>query len=243
MTRSRAALIHFGISSTALLLLAAVTLFYWYPFPHYRYEGVLDILAMITLVDVVLGPIATFIVFKPGKPSLKFDLSVIAVVQIAAFVYGGYIIESQHPEFVTYADGVMYTIPASAIDERLIEDESLRASVHIGPKLAVASLPDDPQAIVAFTKAQITEGKTLLESPEYYRSYPPPLTELAQNALDIGKLSARNDNRQKIEQFLADHRLTRDDIYLLGLVSHLRNSVVVLDRQTAMPLGYLDIRP
>ncbi|MDJ0833764.1 MAG: hypothetical protein QNJ69_09605 [Gammaproteobacteria bacterium] len=243
MTKLRAALIHLALSSTALLLLAAATLFYWYPFPHFKYEGVLTILAMITLVDVVLGPMVTFIVYKKGKPSLKFDLSVIAVVQIAAFVYGGYTIESQHPEFVTYADGVMYTIPTSAIDEQLIEDESLRARIHVGPKLAVASLPDDPQAIVAFTMAQATEGKTLLDSPEFYRSYPPPLAELAQNALNIDQLSGQDGNRQQIEAFLSQNQLTADEIYLLGLVSHLATSVIVLDKQTAMPIGYLDIRP
>ena len=243
MTRLRAALIHLAISSTALLLLAAVTLFYWYPYPHFAYEGVLTILALITMVDVVLGPIATFIVFKPGKPSLKFDLSVIAVVQIAAFIYGTYTIESQHPEFIAYAEGVMYTIPTSAIDEQLIEEESLSRRFHIGPKLAVVSLPDDPQELVAFTVAQITENKTLVGSPELYHSYPPPLSELAQNALDFDKLSGQGDNKQKIDKFLADHGVSKDDVYLIKLVNFLTNSIIVLDKQTAMPLGHLDIRP
>ena len=145
MTRLKAALIHLSISSMALLLLAAVTLLIWYPNPHYKYEGVLTILGLIVLVDVVLGPIFTFIVFKQGKPSLKFDLTVIAVIQIAAFVYGAQTIHSQHPEFVTYVNGTMYTIPTSVIDEQKIEDESLRSRLHFGPKLATASCEFTPR--------------------------------------------------------------------------------------------------
>lgn len=243
MTRLKAALIHLGISSAALLLLAAITLFYWYPNPHYKYEGVLTILGLITLVDVVLGPMFTFIVFKQGKPSLKFDLTVIAVIQIAAFVYGTHIIHSQHPEFITYVDGTMFTIPASAIDEQQIEEYVLKRRIHIGPKLAVSSLPDDPKVVTEFTIAQFTKNKTLADSPEFYRSYPPQLTELAEKTLDIKKLLNNPESKLEIDNFLATEHLSQGDIYLLKLVNNLRNSIIVLDKKSGLPVGYLDIRP
>ena len=68
MNRSKAALIHLAISSSALLILTCLTLFVWYTYPHYKYEGVLEILALITLVDVIVGPVLTFIVVKPARP-------------------------------------------------------------------------------------------------------------------------------------------------------------------------------
>lgn len=243
MSRLKAALIHLGISTAALLLLASITFLIWYPNPHYKYEGVLTILGLITLVDVVLGPMFTFIVFKQGKPSLKFDLTVIAVIQIAAFMYGGHTIYSQHPEFVTYADGVMFTVPTSAIDEQQIEDDRLQRRFHIGPKLAVSSLPDDPEVITAFTIAQFTKNKTLADSPEFYSSYPPQLSELAGKSLDINKLSENSENKTKIDDFLKRKNFSQDDIYLLKLVNNLRSSIIVLDKKSGMPVGYLDIRP
>ena len=41
-------------------------------------------------MDVVLGPLLTLltlIVFKPGKPSLKFDMSCIVVAQLTVLLY------------------------------------------------------------------------------------------------------------------------------------------------------------
>jgi hypothetical protein len=42
--------------------------------------------------DLALGPLLTLIVFEPGKPSLKFDLSCIVLLQLGALLYGGTII-------------------------------------------------------------------------------------------------------------------------------------------------------
>ena len=39
-------------------------------------------------VDVVIGPLLTLIVFDPKKKHLKFDLVVIAALQLAALAYG-----------------------------------------------------------------------------------------------------------------------------------------------------------
>ena len=41
-------------------------------------------LITIFLVDVVLGPGLTLMVFKPGKPGLKFDMAAIVVLQMVA---------------------------------------------------------------------------------------------------------------------------------------------------------------
>ena len=36
----------------------------------------------------VVGPLLTLIVFRAGKPGMKFDLAVIGLVQVAALAYG-----------------------------------------------------------------------------------------------------------------------------------------------------------
>lgn len=238
MSRLKASLIHLGISSTALFLLAIITLFYWYPHPFYLYEGVLSILSLITLVDVILGPIFTFIVFKSGKPSLKFDLTVIALVQIIAFIFGTHTIHSQHPEFVTYVDGVMVTIPTSAIDEQKSELESLNKRFHVGPKFAVASLPEYLTKQINFSVE-----KSIVDVPEFYSTYPPEISELARNALDISSLHQDSENGEKIDNFLANNNLSQDDVYMLVLVNNLKLSIIVLDKNTGLPVGYLDINP
>ena len=64
----------------------------WYPTPYFAIDGGWQVLRILAGVDVVLGPLLTFIVFKIGKPSLKFDMSCIILMQIGALIYGGMII-------------------------------------------------------------------------------------------------------------------------------------------------------
>ena len=56
----------------------------WYPEPTFGIVGVLPIMLLLIGVDLILGPLLTLIVYKHGKPGLKFDLSVIALVQVVS---------------------------------------------------------------------------------------------------------------------------------------------------------------
>ena len=51
---------------------------------------------------MLLGPLLTLVVFKPGKKSLKFDLVVIAALQLAALLYGAHTVFIGRPAFVVF---------------------------------------------------------------------------------------------------------------------------------------------
>ncbi len=245
MNRSKAALIHLAISSTALLVLICVTLFVWYTYPHYKYEGVLEILTLIALVDVIIGPVLTFVVVKPGKAlkEIRSDLAIIAVIQIAAFGYGTWAIESQHPEFLLYADGTFTTIPSSQVDFSQIEETEVFKKFHVGPTLVTFKQPEDPLKQAEIALAFVTEGKTLADFPQYFASYPPAAKELESSKIELELLYQNDERRELIEAFLEKEQLQPDDVYFFPLVSFLQNSLLVISQQTLMPVGYLDVRP
>ena len=89
MTRLKASFTHFLISIAVFGLFLALVFFIWYAYPFNLTQGVGEIVYIMAGVDVVLGPLLTLIVFKAGKKSLKFDLSVIALVQISALYLRG----------------------------------------------------------------------------------------------------------------------------------------------------------
>ena len=100
--RVRACAVHFTASTFIVGTLALITLTIWYPQGLASLQGVLPILGLVAVVDVVLGPALTFIVFTPGKRTLKFDLSIIVAIQLAALAYGSWTIASQKPEYLVY---------------------------------------------------------------------------------------------------------------------------------------------
>ena len=92
MSRLRAFLVHLSLSAAVVGSVFAVVFLVWYPESYFEVVGAWYLVRILFIVQIVLGPLLTFIVFKPGKPGLKFDLSVIALVQVVALVYGTVVI-------------------------------------------------------------------------------------------------------------------------------------------------------
>ena len=88
LNRWKAAAIHLSLSALIAATVVTVMLLVWYPPPHFHAMGGEGLLKVLVGVDVTLGPLLTLIIFNPKKKSLRFDLSVIAALQVAALAYG-----------------------------------------------------------------------------------------------------------------------------------------------------------
>jgi hypothetical protein len=98
LSRFQAAGIHFGISFGIFLICLALVFTVWYPGILSQVDdGWHRALLLIAGVDLVLGPLLTLIIFNPAKKSLKFDLSVIVIIQLAALVAGLYTVHTTRP--------------------------------------------------------------------------------------------------------------------------------------------------
>ena len=71
---------HLGLSLSLALIILMWVFFCWYPSPLAKAVGVTHIFLMMLAIDVIVGPVLGFIVYKEGKKTLKFDLSVIILI-------------------------------------------------------------------------------------------------------------------------------------------------------------------
>ncbi|NRF69198.1 pilus assembly protein [Aquincola sp. S2] len=80
-------------------LAAALVFLLWYPWPYSVLAGGTGLFLLITGVDVVMGPLITFAVFDRRKPwrELRRDLAVVVALQLAALVYGLYVMHAVRP--------------------------------------------------------------------------------------------------------------------------------------------------
>jgi hypothetical protein len=101
--RLRAFLVHLSASALVLAAFTSLVLLWWYPGPLLELQGGWNVLIVLLTVDVILGPMMTGIVFRPGKKWLVLDLAVIVVVQIAALAYGAMSIYVQRPSYLAFA--------------------------------------------------------------------------------------------------------------------------------------------
>lgn len=62
----------------------------------------------------MLVPLLTLIVFKKGKTGLRFDLSIIGVVQTISLIIGTWVVYNERPIAMVFVDGHFYSMNAKA---------------------------------------------------------------------------------------------------------------------------------
>ncbi len=140
ISRKQAFVTHLAVSIAIFFVLAYLIVFYWYPSYYFHLDGGYRGLATIFFVDVVLGPGLTLLVFKPGKPGLKFDMTMIIALQVAALTWGLNSVVSERPMLTVFYDGKFTCMAYSDV----ADFDLGRLSVENGtaPLLAVLPRPD-----------------------------------------------------------------------------------------------------
>jgi len=108
---------HLALSTLVFSLLVVVMLIYWFPGDLFFMDGGWQGLKLVAIVDLVLGPLLMLVLFKPGKPGLKFDMSMIAAFQITALALGFYTTYNQRTVAIVFADNEFATVSAKDIKE------------------------------------------------------------------------------------------------------------------------------
>ena len=88
LEKIKAAGIHMLISAVVGFLISLLIYKGWYPGILSAAMNVSSVAFVVLAVDVVLGPLLTFIVFNSNKKSLEIDLAVVGVVQVVALMMG-----------------------------------------------------------------------------------------------------------------------------------------------------------
>lgn len=173
-TRWQASGIHLFISACIGAVALYVLLGIWYPPPFFVGEGGSDLLFILIAVDVILGPLITLIIFKSGKPGLRFDLAVIGAVQVCALAYGLHVMFIARPVFVALAIDQFETVRANdveAADLAQARDRAFRALPLTGPVFVSVDLPRDLKQLREIIAERQKDGKVVTNLPRYYVPY------------------------------------------------------------------------
>lgn len=102
MTKIKAFAIHIAISLAIFLTFLALVVWIWYPSFYAEVSSVWKALITVAFVDVGLGPVLTLVLYKQGKKGLKFDLTMVAIFQICALIWGAYVLYTERPVLAVY---------------------------------------------------------------------------------------------------------------------------------------------
>jgi len=220
MTKLKAFLVHLGISLLIFGGLLYIIVFHWYPLPFFATDGGWQGIRIVALVDIVLGPVLTLIVYKRGKPGLKFDLTVIALVQAGALAWGTWVVHHQRPVLVVFAEDRYFTVANDQLALTGVDAKTLKTLGATSPALVYAQLPDNEQELDKVLLESVQTSRPLYLQGERYRSMDERgLATLRAQAVDLR--SYAQDDPQWATTFNAFAR-RHDEAALLYLPIHCR---------------------
>ncbi len=190
---------HFSLSLIIVLTSICIVWFIWYPAPLYKATGVNKIFMIVLGIGLIAGPLLTFLVSKPNKKSLRFDIVIIVIIQLAAFLYGLYQVYDGRPAWIAYNVDRFDLIRNNEIDNRkLLEALPAYQQVSNSGALYVA-------AVIPKSKIQISNqilfdevgsGIAPSQRPELYV----PLQQVEQNMNDrVRALRELNNYNDKVK--------------------------------------------
>ena len=239
--RIKAFLWHLGCS----VLIGCVAVFWvfvvWYPSPLHEALEVAHVFLLVLLVDIVIGPFLTLLVYKQGKRTLVFDMGVIVILQFSALAYGLWSVAEGRPAWVVFNVDRFDLVQVVDIDQRSIEDarEDYREAPWLGPGWVGAAKPDNAQRRNELLFESVMGGADIAQRPELYR----PLSELSSQmrarARELAELGDYNGS-DVIKKALSDWPAADG---WLPLMARAKPMVVLLNKERGQVLGVINLNP
>src|SRR6185437_15284425 len=245
MNRFEAGAIHFALSLVVAATTFTLIRFFWYPGPLFTGAGGVKLFALIAGVDVTLGPLLTLVVFVPGKWGLRFDLAVIATLQVSALAYGSHVLFKSRPVYVTFVKDRFELVRAEEIDSGdLAKARSPYRDLPLGgPRIAAARLPKDPKAAMDMMLSGIA-GKDVQDFPRYYLSYEEVRSEARSKCRPMARLRELNPSLgMAIDRSLREFGHADADTCFLPVRAGARDLTALIDSRDGRYLGLMDARP
>jgi hypothetical protein len=233
ISRYKAASIHLGISAILAIIVISLLVFIWYPWPYFKEIDGWPLVAMIIGIDVILGPLLTLIVFKQGKKTLRFDLSVIALIQICALSYGVWIGYSSRVVYAVFVENQFYLVQVSEIldfPQDKIKYPQFATPPFKGPQFIGARVP--PKEAKSLDMVLLNSvGMGAQIKPEFYTPLDAVISEIRQSQLSKAEIQKHSPD---VLPRILDFETRTGKSYLMSPLQVRGNDshIVLIDDQT-----------
>ncbi len=241
----KAGAIHLGGSAVLLTMYLALVIGVWYPSPFLQLEEGWRVMLILIGVDLAAGPLLTTIVYRPGKPGLRFDLTVIVTVQLMLFAWGTFVTFEERPAYVVFNIDRFTILSTEDVDTEGVDNPFL-AAPHAERPLMVYMRPPQTHSekTRAVTHAFFEAGTSMTYQAERYESYYDHVDIVVAAGIDIeSKVKASADNRRAMEVFLAEAGGVVADYAFLPIEGRKNDTTIAVARSTGKVAGYVDIDP
>jgi len=232
--------LHLSGSAAALTLVLGAFWLCWYRWPGWYLASVLQIVGIVVMVDLALGPTLTLIVANPGKPrrELARDITIIIAVQLIALIYGGVTLWRGRPIYYTFSLDRLEMVQASDLKAEDIvtgrrESPTLAPYWYSRPRWIWAPLPDNPEEAQSIVVHSAFGGGDVIEMPRYFRPWEQGLPELRKRLRAVDELeSFSRDEKQSLKSGMTRRGLAANQANTMIMWGGNRRVLAVFDLRT-----------
>jgi hypothetical protein len=160
ITKLKATAVHLSLSLVVFIYLVYQIYYNWYPQPYFAIDGGWQGIQIIAAVDLVLGPLITFLIFDLSKSrrEILFDLSVIVIIQLGALFYGIAQVYNQRPVAVALVSQYMLVGTMEQFGGKLESASDLYRYSDERPPLVYADLQIDESTLEELSELKLWES-------------------------------------------------------------------------------------
>ena len=244
--RLKAAGIHLVISLGIAAMAALLVFFIWYPYPYREVSGGRELFLLVVTVDVIMGPLMTLAVFSQVKSRklLRFDLTVIGLLQLVALVYGLWTVAVARPVHLVFEIDRFRIVHAVDVPPSLLKlaAPSLQSLPLMGPTLlSVRKFKDGKEKFDATLAA--LQGLPLGARPDLWQDYEKAKPDILTTAKSLAELKTRFPERANEMDAALKTVPANIAIGSLPLVSRSTFWTVLINTQTAEVLAFVPLDP
>lgn len=231
---------HFALSLFIALTIVIFVKTQWYPLPLLKATGVMPVFTGIVAVQVVLWPLLSLFLYKDNKKSLRFDLSIILVVQMTFWIFSLYALAQGRPAWIAYTLERFELIKANEIVITDIDsvNSDFKSPTWTGPQFVGTKLSEDADVRSKHLLEEVLGGISIAQRPEQYVNISVIKDRMLKEQQSLAELSKYNEI-SKVDKALASYPDAHGYIPLRAQ----RVDMVVLLDDSGTPLQIVDLRP
>ena len=238
---------HFVLSCTFAIVVAILVFCFWYPYPYREISGGRELFFIVIIVDVVLGPLVTLVVYdiKKNRTELRRDVICVVIIQALALIYGLWTVAVARPVHLVFEIDRFRVVHAVDVPVDLVSNAPTNVVVLplTGPTLlGLRNFKNSQEEIQATLIA--LQGVALSFRPDLWQHYDVSRSEVLRVAKPINELKIRIPGKSfLIDSFLVEKKYAKSRISYLPLVGRSSFWTVLIDNENADVLGFLPLDP
>jgi hypothetical protein len=238
--------IHFAVTAVLAGAAAALIFLVWFPAPFHTMIGGTDLFLLVVGCDLALGPLLSLVIYNSRKPrrELITDYSIVGTVQIAALIFGIYVVAGTRPVVVAFVKDRIEIATARDFTETELaaaRDPQYKSLSWTGPRLVGVVVPEAERQEALFAAL---EGREEKARPRFYQPYEAVLPEIRNRALTLEQLVAKHpEGKTLLDAAVARAGLPKERLRWLPVRHRLGFWTALIDLETGRPVEYFELDP